>query len=198
MFLSIWVALVPVSFPSWCPFLLMPSSGTACYSATWKSAPESLLQGIYCKYSPLNKHGHGPKAIEKCHVPLLQADIIMYKIPWGSLQFCLEIFTLSLSHSSFKSFLWFQEAQLGLTVRAKLRFLKSQELFYYFSFKLFDPNTHQLTSVSLSCCALHKFDIYGMYLLNWKTALILTSIAFPGTDLGHSLEINALADSEEH
>lgn len=37
-----------------------------------------------------------------------------------------------------------------------------------------------------------------MYWLNWKISLIPISIAFPGMDLGHSLEINALADREEH
>lgn len=56
---------------------------------------------------------------------------------------------------------------------------------------------HQPTSVSLSCCVLHKCNPYGMYWLNWKTALIPTSTAFPGMRLGHSLEISALADSEE-
>lgn len=55
---------------------------------------------------------------------------------------------------------------------------------------------HQLTSVSLFWRVLHKCNLYGMYRLNWKISLIPTSIAFPGMDLGHSLEINALADSE--
>lgn len=36
-----------------------------------------------------------------------------------------------------------------------------------------------------------------MYWLNWKISLIPTSTAFPGTDLGHILKINALADGEE-
>lgn len=76
--------------------------------------------------------------------------------------------------------------------------LESQDLIYYFSWKFFDLKIHQLTSVSLSCCALYECNLYGMYWLNWKTSLIPTSIAFPGIDLGHILKINALADGEEH
>lgn len=109
----------------------MPSHGTACDSTTWKSTPERLLQEMYSECSPLNKH-KPPKAIEWCYVSLLQAEIISCKMPGGSFKSHLEIFTLSLSHSSFKSFHWFQGAQLELTVRTEFRFLKSQDLTYFF------------------------------------------------------------------
>lgn len=103
---------------------------------------------------------------------------------------------LSLSHCS--HFLWFQGVQLGPTVWAELMLLKSQDLIYYFSWKFFDPKIYQQTSVSLSCCASYKCNLYGMQWLNWKISLIPTSTAFPGIDLGHILKINALADGEEH
>lgn len=110
---------------------------------------------------------------------------------------CLEALILSQSHSSFTSFN-FRELTLDLLLGTELRFLKSQNLIYYFSLKLFDSNIHQLTSVALSCCFLHKCDLHGMYWLNWKISLIPAPTAFPRTDLGDSLETNALADCEEH